>query len=273
MRQEERSVRYDEELNVEIYRFRGIMQKFPCHFHDHYVVGLVEEGRRRLVCRKEAFFLEPGHMVLFNPFDDHGCEPLDDRPLTYGCLNLPRETMARLIGLSPESALPRFASPVVADEGASRLLQRAQQALADGASIETRRTLLERVAREILLPRSLPQETEEELPDPRIERICDYIDSRYSGKIDLDTLSDLVRANKYHLLRAFSRAKGVTPYRYVQTVRINRAKNLIRTGRSLSDVAFETGFSDQSHFSSFFKNFIGITPKKYKDLFQRDLDA
>ena len=272
MRQEERSVRFDEELNVAIYRFRGIMQKFPCHFHDHYVIGLVEEGRRRLICRKREFILGPGQIVLFNPFDDHGCEPLDAMPLTYGCLNLSRETMARLVGLSPGSSLPRFVSPVIVDERASRLLQRAQQALADEAPVETRRTLLEQVAAEILLPHSLPQTTTEP-SDPRIERICDYIEGSYNRKIDLDTLSDLVQANKYHLLRSFSRAKGVTPYRYVQTVRINRAKNLIRTGRSLSDVAFETGFSDQSHFSSFFKNFIGVTPKKYKDLFQRHLDA
>ena len=46
MEQETRTVKYDTELKVEAYSFKGIMQKFPNHFHDYYVIGFIESGER-----------------------------------------------------------------------------------------------------------------------------------------------------------------------------------------------------------------------------------
>ena len=44
MKKEIRAVVYDDELRMEAYRFEGIMQPFPSHFHEHYVIGIVEKG-------------------------------------------------------------------------------------------------------------------------------------------------------------------------------------------------------------------------------------
>ena len=54
-----RTVVYDAQLRLEAYRFAGIVQPFPNHFHEHYVLGLVEEGQRtlhELVLRGDAGF-------------------------------------------------------------------------------------------------------------------------------------------------------------------------------------------------------------------------
>ncbi len=48
MKKEVRTVVYDEGLGVEAYRFEGIVQPFPNHFHEYYVIGLVEDGARAL---------------------------------------------------------------------------------------------------------------------------------------------------------------------------------------------------------------------------------
>lgn len=61
--------------------------------------------------------------------------------------------------------------------------------------------------------------------------------------------------------------KGL-PYRYLQTVRISRAKELLEQGVSTIDTAVQTGFSDQSHFSSFFHMFIGLSPAAYRRIFK-----
>ena len=50
MKKETRTVVYDEELRIEAYRFEGIVQPFPNHFHEHYVIGFVEDGQRVLSC-------------------------------------------------------------------------------------------------------------------------------------------------------------------------------------------------------------------------------
>ena len=80
-------------------------------------------------------------------------------------------------------------------------------------------------------------------------------------------LGRLAGLDKYYLLRAFTRVKGITPYRYLENVRIARAKALLETGMPPVEAALSAGFADQSHFTKFFKCFIGLTPKQYQRIF------
>ncbi|MFA7068720.1 MAG: AraC family ligand binding domain-containing protein [Acidaminococcaceae bacterium] len=70
MQQEERTVCFDDELGIEAYRFKGIMQKFPNHFHEYYVVGFIESGRRYLSCKNKEYVIGTGDILLFNPGDN-----------------------------------------------------------------------------------------------------------------------------------------------------------------------------------------------------------
>ena len=110
---ETRTIVYDEQLQIEAYQFVGIMQKFPNHFHDCYVVGFVEKGNRHLSCRGDEYDMEPGDMLLLNPRDNHTCESRDGQPLDYRCLNIDADVMVRavkeVIGCS---YLPNFEKPV-----------------------------------------------------------------------------------------------------------------------------------------------------------------
>ena len=54
MKKEVRTVVYDDELHIEAYRFEGIVQPFPNHFHEYYVIGFMEEGERVLSCKNQA---------------------------------------------------------------------------------------------------------------------------------------------------------------------------------------------------------------------------
>jgi len=58
MKQEIRTVKYDAELSVEAYHFQGIMQKFPNHFHEYYVIGFIEKGQRLLSCKNKEYTKE-----------------------------------------------------------------------------------------------------------------------------------------------------------------------------------------------------------------------
>lgn len=54
MKKETRTVVYDDELRLEAYRFEGIVQPFPNHFHEYYVIGFVESGERCLSCKNKS---------------------------------------------------------------------------------------------------------------------------------------------------------------------------------------------------------------------------
>lgn len=75
-RLEERIVRFDPELKIEAYWFKGVMQRFPNHFHEHYLIGFIENGGSRLSCKYGNYVTRAGDMVLFNPRDNHACEPV-----------------------------------------------------------------------------------------------------------------------------------------------------------------------------------------------------
>lgn len=64
-----RTVVYDQQLCLEAYRFAGIVQPFPNHSHEHYVLGLVETGWRTLCCKNREYALRPGDILLLNPGD------------------------------------------------------------------------------------------------------------------------------------------------------------------------------------------------------------
>ena len=90
------------------------------------------------------------------------------------------------------------------------------------------------------------------------------MEEHYAENITLQTLSELSHFSKSYLLNAFTRQTGVSCYRYLQTVRIHQAKKMLEKELSLKDAAMAAGFSDQSHFTNFFKMFIGLTPKQYQ---------
>lgn len=96
-----------------------------------------------------------------------------------------------------------------------------------------------------------------------------FLRDHYTERISLDQICKSVALSKSSLLRAFTKAKGVTHYRYLEAVRVNEAKKLLEQGASSAEAAMETGFSDQSHFTNFFNRFIGLTPGLYRDIYVR----
>ncbi|MEK1829733.1 AraC family ligand binding domain-containing protein [Priestia megaterium] len=96
MVKEIRTAHVDADLHIEGYRFKGIMQKFPAHFHEYYVIGFIEEGQRHLICQGKAYIINPGDLLLFNPYDVHSCEQIDGKTLDYRCINVAPEVMKKL---------------------------------------------------------------------------------------------------------------------------------------------------------------------------------
>ncbi|MDF2871066.1 MAG: DNA-binding protein AraC-type [Anaerocolumna sp.] len=114
MKQETRTVKYDSRLKVEAYHFQGIMQKFPNHFHEYYVIGFIEKGKRYLSCKNKEYTVEPGDFVIFNPLDNHTCEQIDGKTLDYRCINIQPEVMSKAVyEITGKEFMPYFTSQVI----------------------------------------------------------------------------------------------------------------------------------------------------------------
>ena len=269
MEQETRTVKYDPELKIEAYSFKGIMQKFPNHFHDYYVIGFIESGERCLSCKNRKYTVEPGDLLLFNPRDNHTCEQIDGRTLDYRCINVHPETMSKAaFEITGKDYLPYFSPAVIFHSELASLLRELHMIIMeeekDFRKEEIFFFLLEQLIEEFS-EEGIEQSLAEENRETRI--ICNFLEENYMKNITLDELSELTGLSKYYLLRSFTKQKGISPYRYLETIRIDRAKKLLEQGVLPIEAALQTGFTDQSHFSNFFKKFIGLTPKQYMNIF------
>jgi AraC-like DNA-binding protein len=89
------------------------------------------------------------------------------------------------------------------------------------------------------------------------------IEENYAEGISLSQLAEHVSLSPYYLLRVFRAEVGMPPHAYLESVRIRRAQQLLEAGRPLAQVAADTGFSSQSHFTRRFKQVIGVPPGQY----------
>lgn len=97
------------------------------------------------------------------------------------------------------------------------------------------------------------------------------MEQHFADRIYLDQICRHAGLSRSTLLRAFTKSKGITPYSYLENIRIGKAKKLLEKGVPPMEAAMQTGFSDQSHFTNYFSRFIGLTPGFYRDIFsERD---
>ena len=97
---------------------------------------------------------------------------------------------------------------------------------------------------------------------PALDFISKNFDSEY---IDTATLASLCNVSEVYLRRLFNKAFSVSPSVYIRNVRINYAKELLKTGEySVTSIAYLSGFNDTSYFSREFKKILGVSPIEYK---------
>ena len=92
-----------------------------------------------------------------------------------------------------------------------------------------------------------------------------YIDEHFMEKISIATLARISNMSASVFRRAFGRIMETTPGAYITTIRINRARKLLaETDKTISDIAEECGFYDQSHFVKTFVRLRRLSPGEYR---------
>jgi AraC-like DNA-binding protein len=99
----------------------------------------------------------------------------------------------------------------------------------------------------------------------RLLRARDAMDRHYAQPLDVSRLARLAHASEAHFIRTFRDTFGETPHRYLQRRRVERAMFLLwETGRSVTDICFDVGFSSLGTFSRTFASIVGESPTSYR---------
>jgi AraC family transcriptional regulator len=100
-------------------------------------------------------------------------------------------------------------------------------------------------------------------------RVLEFMEEHLAEDVSIGVLADLVRLSPYHFVRSFKRAVGEPPHRYWMGRRIERAKALLANpNSSITEIAFDVGFSGTSAFSAAFHRIAGQTPTEFRRGFE-----
>jgi AraC-like DNA-binding protein len=101
-----------------------------------------------------------------------------------------------------------------------------------------------------------------------VQRARQFIDANCCEDISIENLAAIAHLSPYHFIRTFHKEMGLPPHRYLKQARAKNARELISSGRSITEAALESGFVDQSHLSRNFKSIFGFTPGQYSSFVQ-----
>jgi AraC-like DNA-binding protein len=91
-----------------------------------------------------------------------------------------------------------------------------------------------------------------------------YIDNNYDYDVNLDLLSHFRFVSKYHMLRLFKKHYGLTPRQYLIDKRIEKSKEQLINGMSVTQTCFAIGFESLGSFSTLFKTKTGKSPTEFQ---------
>jgi AraC family transcriptional regulator len=93
-----------------------------------------------------------------------------------------------------------------------------------------------------------------------LKRLKEFVIEHLDEPLDVATLAKMTNRSQFHFSRASARSVGVSPYRYVVHLRLQRAVEMIREGKfSLAEIAVTTGFADQSRLTGWVRRVHGVS--------------
>jgi AraC-like DNA-binding protein len=252
---------------LEVMSARWVDHSFAPHMHDFYAVSLNYGGRGAFDCRRELLDAAPGTCNLIAPGELHTGHATSGDGWIYRNLYIETPLMNTLLrSLEWQGPLDvKFKFPLVRDTILAARLAHVFGSLREPSSLLQNESLLLAVVGRLITDHlvhgyALSDAGREHAA---VRRVKDWLDANSEQNVSIHSLAGLAGLSPYYLVRAFHRHVGIPPHKYQTIVRVNRARKLLTSGAAISEVAYRTGFCDQSHLNRCFKRTLGVTPGKY----------
>src|SRR5262249_10885535 len=102
--------------------------------------------------------------------------------------------------------------------------------------------------------------------DRRLRRAIEFMSDNCGRELSLAEIAGAAYLSEFHFARLFKKITGATPYAYLASLRIERARRLLaESDLPITEVGAEVGYASQSHFTKVFREATGMTPKAFRD--------
>jgi AraC-like DNA-binding protein len=258
---------------MELVRVAHETRAFAPRLHATFTIGVVEHGAARVRHRGGVAMHRPGGVTVIEPGEVYAVEPNDGGGWGHRTLHPSTARFRRLAGLPDAAPLaPLFAAGWYADAELAERLRvvhaRLERAALDPAGDDG---VAERMLADVLATLVRRHGARESVGDAGpgadarrvVRRVTEFLHERLGQTVRLAQLAEVAGMGPFALIRCFRRAVGVPPYAYLELLRVERAKELLRCGTAITEVAYATGFSDQSHLTRHFRRVVGVPPGRY----------
>jgi AraC-like DNA-binding protein len=250
--------------NLELLHTQNVADGYANHIHEEYSLCWMEQGLVTTRYRG-AKHLSPVHsLTVMNPAELHQGKVMSNDTASYYSLYVSANTLQQLCEeIFETSTLPYFGQPIIVDEVLLGKWQTFTASL-ETSSLELGTHYLSFLSYLV----SHYADTTFALTDVRrevsaIEKAKSYLHANFQKDVTLNELAKVVNLNRAYLIRAFKKTVGLPPHAYLTQLRLGEAKKQLTRGLPIAQVALNTGFADQSHFSRTFKQIYGMTPGVY----------
>jgi AraC-like DNA-binding protein len=243
---------------------------YKSHSHPTFSIGAIDEGNSVFQSSFGiAQEISAGTLVIVPAHIEHSCNPKPNEAWSYQMLHLDVSWLSQLYLEFQEQGfdlhLPRHKPLIVKDESLYQAFTEMNEILFDSEKLifEKEQSLLHCLIH-VLLPHFILEEIQksEYLYKDFLNLVNVIISSE--NFISLEELAQQVGLSRYAIIRLFKANVGLTPHAFQINLKINQARESLKQGISLVELAVNLGFSDQSHFHKAFKAYTGVTPRQFQ---------
>lgn len=239
---------------------------YKTHSHPTLSLGSVDAGHSLFTsshCRQE---LQAGDLILIPPHCAHACNPLPGAPWSYQMLYLESAWLQQTMYRCHLDASPMFQVPILIRSPALYRQFCRTNALLFSAVPDTdkQQALLHFLTRQLPEAPVQPLCTSAGPLHPAVAQSLELLQKNVWQKLPLPQLADMIGVSRHHLIRLLHQQTGLTPHAWQLDMRINLARRQLRLGQTVSSLACDLGFTDQSHFHRTFLERVAATPGHYR---------
>jgi AraC-like DNA-binding protein len=240
---------------------------FPKHLHEEFCIGVVVSGAEQVEYRGATHLAPVGSLVVLQPGEVHSNRAASEEGWSFRVFYPSNHLIQEICDRRTSDPVPYFANPVIHDPLLFQRMLQFHQILqgTETLNLLEKESLLVTILQHLIAQYAEPGvNTQLHRENQLVRHMRDYLNAHFSRNPSLQELAQLTGRSPFYLTRLFCNYVGLPPHAYLTQVRIARAKSLLRQQWAIAEVAAETGFTDQSHFTKTFKAIVGVTPGSYR---------
>jgi len=237
------------------------------HSHTTFSIGAIMAGHCICLNGHNTRHLSEGNVVLMNPGVRHACNPLHNQPWAYRMFYVDAGWLAsvqRKEGVGIEGGFAPFAEDYSADRKLFAELDRLYSALTECGTTPDIMQVAVLKFFQLLVARQKTINDQVALIPVKMIQAADFIREYCTQALRLEDIAAAVQLSPSYLIRTFKAHYGFTPHAYLIDCRLQIARNGLRQGYGIAEVAAQAGFADQAHFQRLFKRTLAATPGEYQ---------